>query len=133
MAPHQNTRSHHQPLTAPLPPPIRRRAAAPAGPPGTSVLPPELRMMVWEASNEGDRNNELTLACRPENQGRARRGHLWLISGLFRLGSRCRLPFQYHTRQLRGVDRPSRRFLSKKESFLVGHLRHSERSRRRSG
>jgi hypothetical protein len=80
MAPHQNTRSHHQPLTAPLPPPIRRRAAAPAGP-GTSVLPPELRMMVWEASNEGDRNNELTLACRPEKQGRGRRGHLWLISG----------------------------------------------------
>jgi hypothetical protein len=79
MAPHQNTRSRHQPLTAPLPP--RTRPAATGAPSGLALLPLELRMMVWKASNEADRNNGLTLACRPENQGRARRGHLWLIKG----------------------------------------------------
>lgn len=81
MAPHQNTRSRHQPLSAPLPPPTRQRAPVTGTPKGILKLPPELRMMVYKECNEDAKHSVLLVGCKPDKNGRARRTRLWLLSG----------------------------------------------------
>jgi hypothetical protein len=81
MVPHQNTRSHHQPQTAPLPPTTRTRAAATGDPTGIPKLPPELRSMIWKASTKDSKYSDLKLAIRPKKRRRAPKTELWLLNG----------------------------------------------------